>query len=250
MTTASSSPIPPAPASTPADVCFCTLAIHAPYRRRARQLFSDAPQMPWIVLTDAPEDFADLPVQAIAHQPTGPMAVDYLSRLPKTEARRGSAAYHDKRHVLAHGLAQFRTAVFFDADSRIRDLASLPRFEPGIAVLPVVRASVSEHLLKYGTWRRPTFESLARELTGDTALLDQARWCQESVIALTRDGRESRFFDVWGQGAAHFQSREVYSGEGGVIGLAAACAGWTVDVSCLERFGAQVWHEGGGPKRS
>src|SRR5215217_8234297 len=59
-------------------VCFCTLAIHAPYRRRARHLCGTATTVPWIVLTDEPEDFADLPVRAIRHTPTGPMAVDYL----------------------------------------------------------------------------------------------------------------------------------------------------------------------------
>ena len=40
-------------------VCFCTLAIHAPYRQRARLLCADAPEVSWIVLTDEPEDFTD-----------------------------------------------------------------------------------------------------------------------------------------------------------------------------------------------
>src|SRR6185436_15440274 len=41
----------------PTNACFCTLAIHAPYRRRAQNLITDAPAMPWIVLTDEPNDF-------------------------------------------------------------------------------------------------------------------------------------------------------------------------------------------------
>jgi hypothetical protein len=47
-------------------------------------------------LTDEPDDFAALPVRAIPHAPTGPMAVDYLARLPPTGEGRGAAAYHDK----------------------------------------------------------------------------------------------------------------------------------------------------------
>jgi len=43
----------------PVHACFCTLAIHAPYRQRARRLFADTPGVPWIVLTDEPDDFAD-----------------------------------------------------------------------------------------------------------------------------------------------------------------------------------------------
>lgn len=44
------------------NACFCTLAIHSPYRQRARLLLADAPSLNWIVLTDEPDDFADLPV--------------------------------------------------------------------------------------------------------------------------------------------------------------------------------------------
>src|SRR6185503_2379022 len=41
--------------------CFCTLAIHAPYRSRARRLCAETPHLSWRVLTDAPEEFAGLP---------------------------------------------------------------------------------------------------------------------------------------------------------------------------------------------
>jgi len=39
---------------------FCTLAVHPPYRQRAKLLLSDAPGVPWIVLTDEPDDFGFL----------------------------------------------------------------------------------------------------------------------------------------------------------------------------------------------
>ena len=66
--------------SRPAKVCFCTLAIHEAYRQRARLLVGDASGVTWVVLTDEPEEFDDLPVRAIRHVPTGPMAIDFLTR--------------------------------------------------------------------------------------------------------------------------------------------------------------------------
>jgi hypothetical protein len=63
-----------------------------------------------------------------------------------------------------------------------------------------------------------------------------------------KDGAEVSFLDAWGRGADFMQARGVFSGEGGVMGLAAACAGWTPDERALAALGAAVWHEGGGPK--
>ena len=132
-------------------ICFCTLAIHAPYRRRARLLCASATTVPWVVLTDEPDDFADLPVRAVRHMPTGPMAVDYLAYLPATGEQRGAAAYHDKRFALLAGLEDFDTAIYVDADSRIVDLPPLGAFLPGLAVLPVVRTSIAVHLETSGS---------------------------------------------------------------------------------------------------
>lgn len=233
-----------------ADVCLCTLAIHAPYRERARVLCADAPQLPWVVLTDEPDDFADMNVRAIAHSPTGPMAVDYLERLAPTGNNRGAAAYHDKRFALLHALEDHDTAVFLDADSRLTRLPVLTPFPPGLSVLPVVRRTIAEHLQTAGSWRLPAFEALATELTGSTDVLHLAVWCHEACIAVTKDGRETAFFDAWGRAAAFMQEREVFSGEGGVIGLAAHLAGWTVDFDAVITLGEAVHHEGGGPKLS
>lgn len=229
-------------------VCFCTLAIHARYRRRARLLCADAPQLPWIVLTDAPEDFADLPVQAIGHVPTGPMAVDYLERIGPTGNNRGAAAYHDKRFALQYALERYDTAIYLDADSRITGIPALGEFPPGISVLPLVRKSIAEHLETAGSWRLPAFVALAEHLTGNADILHTARWCHEACIAVTRDDRKADFFGTWGHAAEFMQVRSVFSGEGGVLGLAAASAGWTVDFDAVVGIGSLVQHEGGGPK--
>jgi hypothetical protein len=67
-------------------------------------------------------------------------------------------------------------------------------------------------------------------------------------VAVTADGGEGRFFEAWDRAARYLQERGVYSGEGGVIGLAAAYAGWGVDYEALHELAAAFDHEGGGPK--
>jgi hypothetical protein len=231
------------------SVCLCTLAIHAPYRERARRLCADAPKLPWLVLTDQPSDFADLSVRAVAHAPTGPMAIDYLERIRPTGGGRGAAAYHDKRFALSAALRDFDTAIFLDADSRFTSPPSLDiAFSPGLSVIPLVRWSVAEHLASCGTWRMPAFVDLAQQLFGGTDILHSARWCHETCMAVTKDGREDDFFAAWGRCAEFLQSREVFSGEGGVIGLCAAAAGWTVDYQAVSAIAACLQHEGNGPK--
>jgi hypothetical protein len=148
----------------PASVCFCTLAIHAPYRQKARLLIADAPAVPWIVLTDEPDDFADLPVRAIRHAPTGPMASDFLSRFPTSGNGSGRPAYHDKRFVLQAALSEFDSAIFVDADSRTTSLPGLPHFRPGLAVVEELRTNIADHLTRWGQVRRPAFEQLALHL--------------------------------------------------------------------------------------
>jgi hypothetical protein len=229
-------------------ICFCTLAIHAPYRRRARVLCASAASVPWVVLTDDPGDFADLPVRTIRHAPTGPMAPDYLAHLAPTGAGRGAAAYHDKRFALLAALDDFDTAIYVDSDSQFLTLPPLGAFPPGLAVLPVVRRSIAEHLVTAGGWRLPFFAELAQQLTGSAEILQIARWCHEAIVAVTKDGREERFFSTWSASADFMQNRGVFSGEGGVIGLAAASAGWGVDYQALTAIAAAVEHEGGGPK--
>lgn len=230
------------------NVCFCTLAIHAPYRERARLLVGDVPGVEWIVFTDEPGEFEDLGVRVIRHQPRGPMAVDFLTRLPGTGNGRGRPAYHDKRFVLKAALREFETAIFVDADSRIRAVPRLKAFRPGVAVVKEVQGSIAEHLSRWGSHRLPVFEELAVELTGDVESLKTARWCSEALFAITKDGNESKFMDAWARGAEFLQSREMFSGEGGVIGLAAMCAGWTVDYKTLGKLAARTRHEGNGPK--
>lgn len=227
------------------------MAIHAPYRMRARQLCQASLPAPWVVLTDRPEDFADLPVRTIAHQPTGPMALDFVRQGIATGDGRGAPAYHDRRFLLQAALERFDTAIQLDADIQVSGLPPIPRYPPGLVVLPVARHSVAVHLETSGAWRRPAFIDLARDLTGDDFILSRARWCHEGCYAVTRDGREAAFFEAWDRGARFMQARGMFSGEGGVMGLAAAVAGWpVVEDPRLTTWAAAMVHEGGGPKNA
>ena len=234
----------------PNNTCFCTLAIHPPYRRRAKMLLADAPSLPWIVFTDEPTDFLDLPVRAIRYEPVGPMAIDFQTRLPPTGNGRGRPAYHDKRFVLQVVLEEFETAVFIDADSRIKSMPGLPRFRPGIALDKGLRTSIADHLSRWGQMRKPAFEELGLELFGDANVIKSAPWCSECLFAVTKDGNESRFFEAWERGAKFLEGRGIFTGEGGCIGLAAVYAGWALDYRSLTKLVAATEHEGGGPKDS
>ena len=229
------------------SVCFCTLAIREAYRRRARLLVGDAAK-PWVVLTDEPEEFVGLPVRTVHHLPTGPMADEFLTKYKWTANGRGRPAYHDKRFALQEALKDFETAIFVDADSRMSNVPDLPVFQPGIAVVKEVQASIAEHLSRYGPDRLPAFERLATHLTGSAETLKSARWCSEMLFAVTKDGNESKFFDAWARSAEFLHSQNVFTGEGGAIGLAAVCAGWTVAYKTLTKLAAATRHEGLGPK--
>jgi hypothetical protein len=89
---------------------------------------------------------------------------------------------------------------------------------------------------------------LARALTGNAELLETAKWCGEWLFAVTRSGRDSKFFETWAYAAEFLQARQVFTGEGGVIGIAAAVAGWDVDYRALAKLESVVKHEGQGPK--
>jgi hypothetical protein len=176
------------------------------------------------------------------------MAIDFVTKLPPLGNGRRRPAYHDKRFALQAALEEFDTAIFVDADTRIRSMPKLPVFRPGIAVVKEVNATIAEHLSRWGSDRRPAFEQLAMELVGAAEVIKSARWCSEALFAITKDGNESKFFEAWGRAAEFLRSKGLYSGEGGAIGLAAVCAGWTVDYGRMGKLAACTRHEGGGPK--
>src|SRR6185295_20061413 len=153
-------------------------------------MIGDGRGLRWVILTDEPEEFRDLGVRAIKHVPTGPMAVDFVTKLSPMGNGKGRPAYHDKRFALQAALEEFETAIFVDADTRVGARPKIPNFRPGIAVVKEVDASIAEHLSRYGSQRRAVFEKLAVELTGDVKVINSARWCSEALFAITKDGNE------------------------------------------------------------
>jgi len=233
----------------PLSFCFCTLAIHKPYRRRAQLLVADAPGLPWVVFTDEPSEFSGPELTAIRHEPTGPMAYDFLTTLPPMGKGKGRPAYHDKRFVIKAALEKFDTAIFIDADSRIqRRIPKLPHFQPGLALVKDLQTNIRDHVTRYGSFRLGALQKVAIELFGDAAALESAPWCSEALFAVTKDGNESQFFDAWDRGAQILQLQNLFTGEGGVIGLAAKYAGWAIDYKRINKLAASVLHEGNGPK--
>jgi hypothetical protein len=149
---------------------------------------------------------------------------------------------------LEEALKEFETAIFVDADTRFRTRPRLPQFRPGIVITKVLQTSIADHLTRWGTERRPVFEQLAVHLGGDVETLKTAQWCSEALFAVTKDGNEDKFLEAWHRAAEFLHSKGMYSGEGGAIGLAADCAGWTVDYDTLDELAATTRHEDSGPK--
>ncbi len=227
-------------------VAFGTLAVSADYRSRALLLAADLatalPGATLVVATDDVADFAHLEnVRTVAVTPTGPVAADY------TPAMRlgGAGAYHDKRFALEAALELAPTAVLVDADSRLHGPVVVPALAPGLAVAHGTPESVLSHLLWAGVRRLPAFIGLARHL-GDESLLSRGLWCQESCLAVRRDDRSADFVAAWGAAAGYLQGRGLFSGEGGVIGIAAALVGWEPSFTALDVLGESVQHERGG----
>ena len=76
-------------------VCFCTLAVHAPYRQRARLLCGDIPSADWVVLTDQPADFSDLPVRAVRQVRVGFVRLRQLRGLLRKYGYDDAAIYRE-----------------------------------------------------------------------------------------------------------------------------------------------------------
>ena len=72
-----------------------------------------------------------------------PLIIGSVLRRPGMAA---AAAIHDKRFAVRAALENFETAIFLDADSRISAVPRISAFPVGLAVLPVVRKSVADHL--------------------------------------------------------------------------------------------------------
>jgi len=198
-----------------ANYCFCTLALREKYQKLTKTLAEDlqkyAPQSSLVVGTDAPQYFDNSPnVIAFKHTQKGILH-----------------CYNDKRFVLEKSLKLFPTAIFIDADTRL--IESLPDnldFTPGIVGC---HQSMVEHNKKYRPRDLPNLIRVSEKLGIPS---EQVNWIGESLFIVTRDGgKEQEFLHFWGKIALYLEMKGMHSGEGSIMGLAAAKVGWTVDTS-------------------
>jgi hypothetical protein len=179
-----------------ANYCFCTLALREKYQKLTKTLAEDlkkyAPGGSLVVGTDAPQ-----------------------------------YCYNDKRFVLEKSLKLFPTAIFVDADTRlIESLSDNLDFTPGIVGY---HQSMVEHNKKYRPRDLPNLIRVSEKLGIPS---EQVNWIGESLFIVTRDGgKEQEFLHFWGKIALYLEMKGMHSGEGSIMGLAAAKVGWTVDIS-------------------
>ena len=208
--------------------CFCTLALGEVYCRLARQVAADlasyGPGLPFVVLTDNPLRFCDLPnVQPIYHR------------------QRSVLGYNDKLSVIKRAIDQYRTAVFIDADARILgpiDL-SLEIFRPGLSAFLLRPWAYMQDT--YDTsphapqWQQKDLRMLAR-LRDEFDLCDNGRDVPsvvESLFAVTAgDTRDAgAFLRKWNYLAEFCEGSKFFLHEGFSIGLAARLAGFPIEQS-------------------
>lgn len=209
------------------NFCFCTLALGSKYRLMAKELASDlekySPETFLVIGTDKPSDFNKnkniiafkLHQQGILH------------------------CYNDKRFVIKKSLITFRTAIYIDADTRI--IETIPNniiFPSGIIGCS---RNILEHISKYRPQDINKIKNIGVKLN---IPLEKASWIGESLFMVTKDeGKEQEFLKIWDKMAIYLELRGMYSGEGNLMGLAAAKIGWEVTKSNIwEPFKQKTKH--------
>ena len=215
------------------------LLLHARHSRalsRAARACSapTSPPAPWVVLTDEPADFADLPVRP--------------SAMPRPARWRSTTCSGSRQPATAAAPPPITTS---DSRCRPRSRTSTPRSSsmptrasdalPPLAVFPS------------GPGRPPRRAQEHRRPPGDVRPLAPARLRRAGPRSHRRRGRPAQrrrgatrpatpspgtatkvASSRRGSARAELMQRQgVYSGEGGVMGLAAAYAGWTIDYEAL-----------------
>lgn len=203
------------------QICFCTLAVGRRYRAHARLLAADiqkyAPDIPFVVLTDRPTEFESFS-----------NVLAYKHHLHSVEG------YHDKRLVIEAAIAHFETCLFLDSDVRILGPISIDiDFPPGLT------GRFGCSILKHNKHNKvrpalPFIENAAKILHLD---LDKVIWLHEFMFAVRRQkGLEKKFLHYWKVLEYYFQMNGIYSGEGDVMGLSAAAAGFNVGFNRIDCF--------------
>ena len=206
--------------TTQKQFCFAILAVGKCYREHAKVLSTDiqkhCPNIPLIVLTDKPKDFAIYP-QVLA----------FFHRLESVKG------YHDKRFVIEKALTLFDSCMMVDADMRI--LGTLPQRDYPSGILARTGCNVSKHNSKKNLQKTNLLiKKIAKQLDID---LEKTYWFHEFMFVVTKqNGNEWEFLRIWELLADCFEREEIYNGEGTVMGLAAQKAGLTITIDREDKF--------------
>ncbi len=207
------------------DICYATLAIGYEYRKHAESLARDienmSPEVPLIVLTDYPQAFRTF---------KNAIAIKHI--------RQSAGIYHDKLLCLERGFQDFDCVIFLDADCRLlNDFAYSREWKSGIT--PVTCWSFKKHFpqgIKFSD-RNPNkyhTKKKKRDLAYSAAknlgvTIEECMFVYEGAFVVRKDaGKETAFVELWKQLRGHFESDEIYDGEGVSMGLSAKKSGLKV----------------------
>ena len=192
------------------SICFSVLAFQPKYQQLAKKLAADiarvSPDTILVIGTDNPQAF------------------DKCSNVNAFMLKKAGIlhCYNDKRFVIEKALQQFKTVIQIDADTQIT--APLPQdisLSPGIAGSYLV--NMVEHSQRYNPGRLDYLNKLARKSGQDP---NSITFVGEALFAVTAEGAQAKeFIRQWDLMARYLELKGVHSGEGNIIGLAAAKAG-------------------------
>jgi hypothetical protein len=133
--------------------------------------------------------------------------------------------FNDKRFVVERALSSFRTAIYLDADIKI--MADIPK---NLDFLPGICGYYQNLLYHVSKYRPQDLESIKKVASKLAISLNDAKWIREDLFIVTKDGeKEEEFLKMWGLIARYLELKGMHSGEGSVMGLAAAKVGWKVE---------------------
>lgn len=197
------------------DFCFCTLALGQKYRDLAKNLAIDlkeyAPGTYFVVGTDRVQDFAE-----------------YSNTIAFRLYQEGILhCYNDKRLVIKKCLSEFEKAIYIDADTRITN--RIPETINCPTGIVGCYKEMLPHISKYRSQDVALIKKVARKLSID---IDRVRWVGEALFIVKKDGgKEQDFLNTWAKIARYLELQGIYSGEGNIMGLAAAKVGWEIERS-------------------
>ena len=202
------------------NFCFCTLAIGEEYRNLALLLAKDleihAPNCQLLILTDNQPWFVRQPnILALPYQP------------------QSCTVHNDKRLVLVEALSRYESCIFLDADSRILD--QVPEndlnFSPGIVAYSscsFIKHNIQRKNKTMNPKKRRRIQLAKQYVAFHQLKLENIKFIQEYFFYVTKDSHFEEFIKQWEILAAWFESNGILGGEGHIIGLAAAKAGFPI----------------------